>query len=786
MVITGTAGDDDLIGTSGDDIFDLQQGGDDVVRGLGGNDVFKFGAAFTAADHVDGGPGDDIIRLNGDYSTGLTLAAGTITAVEQIQLGAGHDYALATSGANVAAGATLAVSAAALAAGNALTFDGSAETNGRFRLIGGAGDDVLTGGTGADVFDLTKGGSDAVHGGAGDDIVRAGAAFDATDRIDGGSGVDTLRLAGDYSAGLTFGADTIANIARIQLAAGFGYSLTENGGNLTAGRTLTVDGASLTDPLLFDGSAETDGTFALIGGAGDDVLTGGAGNDTFDLSRAGRDTVDGGAGNDIIHLKEGFDPADIINGGAGNDTVVVAQSDTAIADFPAMTSVEKVIIEPTSTALDFTLGNGIVAPGQLLELRGSSASSGLNFSADGFDGPLKAVSSLFVEASFAGNMTNADILQSRFVLLSLSGDYPDLVFNPETRGLFQITLSGEHVYHLTENDNNVAPGSELTVLNPLGNALYFDGSAETSGRFVLHGGSDNNTLIGGGGNDALFNGNGVSGTNVAIGNGGNDTLTVDLTNGVGFPIRDEFDGGSGNDTLVLVVATPNTGFTLTLSLEPENMTSVENLVLSGATHLVVVLEDADVSAGQTLHVSDADAPLYFENFAETDGHYDVVDHQTRNTIVGGDLSDTITVGADSVVRGGGGADLIRAGHRATLSYDAPSDSTGAAHDTIERFVADNDVFQFWHTTVQGYDGSFTNTLDPTNLDASLAAAADADGLKASHAIVIAADANSQGLAGHLFLIVDANNDGHYTAGSDYLIDITGALDMASFGLHNFG
>ncbi|CAK0771316.1 hypothetical protein WCLP8_4690018 [uncultured Gammaproteobacteria bacterium] len=45
--------------------------------------------------------------------------------------------------------------------------------------------------------------------------------------------------------------------------------------------------------LTFDGSAEKDGSFALIGGAGSDSLTGGAGNDSFDLTKGGDDTVVG-------------------------------------------------------------------------------------------------------------------------------------------------------------------------------------------------------------------------------------------------------------------------------------------------------------------------------------------------------------------------------------------------------------------------------------------------------------------------------------------------------------
>ncbi len=43
----------------------------------------------------------------------------------------------------------------------------------------------------------------------------------AADRIDGGADLDTLQLAGNYAAGLTFAAATMVNVETIQLADGF-------------------------------------------------------------------------------------------------------------------------------------------------------------------------------------------------------------------------------------------------------------------------------------------------------------------------------------------------------------------------------------------------------------------------------------------------------------------------------------------------------------------------------------------------------------------------------------
>src|SRR6185312_6731713 len=143
------------------------------------------------------------------------------------------------------------------------------------------------------------GGNDTASGGGGNDLFQVFAALTAADRIDGGANNDTLQLNGDYSAGFVFGGLTIASIETLQLVAGHSYNLTTNNGNVGSGQTLNVDGSALGagDVLTFDGGAETDGAFAVQGGTGNDVLTGGSLTDTFTLSSGGNDTVHGGFGN---------------------------------------------------------------------------------------------------------------------------------------------------------------------------------------------------------------------------------------------------------------------------------------------------------------------------------------------------------------------------------------------------------------------------------------------------------------------------------------------------------
>jgi hypothetical protein len=213
--IQGTPGDDDLSGTSGRDYFELQQGGNDNVQGLDGDDVFAFRNSLTAADTVDGGTGNDAILIAGDsYSDGLTFGADTLISVEKLQVGAGHAYNLTTVDANVAAGARLLVDAVSLQSNDTLIFNGSAESDGSFKFIGGAGSNEFTGGANQDVFILRfDGAQDIVHGGGGGDIFYMEGTLTATDQIDGGTGSDTVVLQGiDGADSLTFNATTFSSV----------------------------------------------------------------------------------------------------------------------------------------------------------------------------------------------------------------------------------------------------------------------------------------------------------------------------------------------------------------------------------------------------------------------------------------------------------------------------------------------------------------------------------------------------------------------------------------------
>ncbi len=194
FTIEGGAGNDVVTGGAGNDIFYRYVGGNHTAHGGGGNDLFVFKNAFTAQDSVDGGAGANVISLDGDYSAGLTLLASTMVNIGKIELAAGHSYNITTTDANVGAGKALTIAGNTLGTTDTLTFNGSAETDGKLVIDGGSGIDTLTGGAGDDHIE-GGGNADHLNGGGGHDIfiyTREGDSLGSANGGPAGSGFDTI------------------------------------------------------------------------------------------------------------------------------------------------------------------------------------------------------------------------------------------------------------------------------------------------------------------------------------------------------------------------------------------------------------------------------------------------------------------------------------------------------------------------------------------------------------------------------------------------------------------
>ena len=375
-ILIGTIGDDTMHGGIGDDQITALTG-NDTLFGDSGNDTFVMGANLTAADKIDGGTNSDTVQLDGDYSAGVVFNATTMVNVEFLQLATGHDYNLTTDDATVGAGQVLTLQAGQLGAGDNVIFDGSAETDGKFMITTGAGNDTLTGGAGNDHFNSGSG-NDTINGGGGNDTIGMAGFLTAADHIDGGSGTDTVVLNGDYSAGLSFGATTMVNVEYLTLTTGFSYNLTTNDATVAAGKTLTIRGGMLApgQSLTFNGSAETDGNFVINAGAGDDVITGGMGNDII-RTGLGVDTVHAGGGDDTINDNAFLTAADTIDGGTGTDTLFLNGDYSAGLVLGATTVTNVELFDLASGhSYNLTTNDATVASGQTLTVKANGLGAG--------------------------------------------------------------------------------------------------------------------------------------------------------------------------------------------------------------------------------------------------------------------------------------------------------------------------------------------------------------------------------------------------------------------------
>lgn len=183
------------------------KGADRVTGGLG-NDIIFFGdeGRFAPGDVVNGGGGYDGLFLRGNYSIDFNAPgyAGALANLENLTLssaaderfasggGSEFDYYIAWSDAQLGPGQTITISGALLQANETLTFLGSRETDGSFRIFGGAADDLLFGGRGADLLFGGLGG-DRMIGNGGNDVFRYDLAAESTP-----TGRDTIR---DFALG---------------------------------------------------------------------------------------------------------------------------------------------------------------------------------------------------------------------------------------------------------------------------------------------------------------------------------------------------------------------------------------------------------------------------------------------------------------------------------------------------------------------------------------------------------------------------------------------------------
>ena len=313
--IVGTPGDDTLHGGSGDDTIDGAEGADQM-SGRRGNDTYFVDNVGDLVIELDR-QGTDTVMSSIDY----TLPA----FVENLDLlDANYPFDLDGIGNaldNVISGSAGDNRLEGLGGNDYIDGGGHVGPYGEDTLIGGDGDDTLVGGT-------VSMGSDELYGGAGDDVLQVarganglygedgndsllageGGPNGVADYLSGGAGRDTLNGGGGLDGG--DGNDLMfTSFATSSANGGLGNDTIEGPGG-SGYVNFYVDGGGGKDSI--DVYA-TNNRLYLSGGAGNDTLRGGAGQEV---------RIDGGGGADFITSYKTYPGGPLtVTGGGGNDTI---------------------------------------------------------------------------------------------------------------------------------------------------------------------------------------------------------------------------------------------------------------------------------------------------------------------------------------------------------------------------------------------------------------------------------------------------------------------------------
>jgi Ca2+-binding RTX toxin-like protein len=417
------------------------------------------------------------------------------------------------------------------------------EANGalpKANLFGGGGNDILTGGSGADqLFGqagndtlLGKGGNDALFGGADNDTLTGGdgddQAFgqggndrmiwnpgDDTDLNEGGADVDTVEVNGGNGAeqftatanGTRVRFDRL-NPAPFSIDIGTSEKLVLNAnggddsfsatGNLATLIGITVDGGAGNDRLLGGNGADL-----LVGGDGNDFVDGNQGNDTA-LLGAGDDTFqwDPGDGSDVVEGQDGTDTM-LFNGANINENMDVSANGSRVRFTRDIASIVMDLNDVESIDVKALGGADKLVVNDLSGTDVTSVSGDLAATGGGDDG---AADNVVVNGTSGDDVA---VVSGAAGSAQVTGLAARVSVTGATAGSDRLTVSAL-------DGNDVADASGLAADSAL---LTLDGGA---GDDVLIGGAGDDTLLGGDGDDVLIGGPG----NDIIDGGPGDNIVI--------------------------------------------------------------------------------------------------------------------------------------------------------------------------------------------------------------------------------------------------------------------
>ncbi|MCC5615381.1 calcium-binding protein [Nostoc sp. CHAB 5836] len=306
----------------------------DYIVGSNGNDTLSGGD--RGKDTIDGGTGDDLLSFSGYQATrGITSTFNAATNTGSIRAGA-----------------------------NLVSYKNIEQLN----ISGTTYNDYIVGSNGNDTLSGGGSGNDTLNGGAGDDTLNADYS-NGKNLLSGGDGNDSLSAFGSYTDYRgDFSLDAISGNNTLNGGAGDDYLVT----NYSSGNNL-LSGGDGNDSLSASGSSSLYTFYGVYTVSGNNTLDGGAGNDYLNVDySSGNNLLNGGDGNDILTGGKGNDS---LYGGDGTDTFAFNgynQGIDTLYDFNATNELIQVsatgfgggLSTPSLQTSQFTIGTSAITSAQ--------------------------------------------------------------------------------------------------------------------------------------------------------------------------------------------------------------------------------------------------------------------------------------------------------------------------------------------------------------------------------------------------------------------------------------